>query len=794
MLTRPIELDVVTPGADRDAAVLGVYNAGAAIAVAAGAFGFYMAAAEDISPRQRLIGMTGALGTGAFGVATLVKPVDVAAMLRLRLPPWALPLVGLLGIAGSGYDHSPMFFPGVILTAFGGGRLGPARIRKRERTASLTLGATAAGGYLAVVIGAGRPWRDGWKRSLLWNIGVAPIFFVACPLGGELGDLALATRRLERTRARDRAALRAAGLGGRGGLRNVARKIGRTAADLEKTLLRIASRHRSLDDAHTLEVERALDEVRGHIQHHLLGPILVAAANNEPLDLVVTLNAILDVYRDGWREEKISVVLDSRVPEGLTIDARVTSVLVRATKVALDNCHKHQRKPLREITVRLGLSADRIVLGIRDDGGATSSATPESWGIGLSETLAHVRSVEGTMTLEPAADGLELTIVLPRRVMDIDALELQLPMAGRIDDALAHCAPLIRPATWFGGVMCLLTARDKRVGVTNALAFSALVGADRLWYRLAPEDRRRALLTLAVSLLWPAGGRPATGWTGLELVALGARGHTAEVRWLGPLVFATTALSARRVRHTLEPGRFRENVAFPLACAASGLAAGLGRASLVRVERETLGLRERAELIEQLAGSVRLRHDLIKPLRSSDAWYDAGIMESEEGQTLLALSGEIDALTRDLLALIAVADPIRDIQRHLQLRLDPARVTVAGECPVSAPERAEETAVRRAREHLAVVALADELADRILARFPPRLTGRSRLCALHIDIRPLDEREMRVCVLPSPPDARPDYDLGAFVSALRRLPGRLIDGFDGGGLTFTVPRTALVAR
>ncbi|HEY5194264.1 MAG TPA: hypothetical protein VIJ39_10390 [Solirubrobacteraceae bacterium] len=794
MLTKPIALDAVQPGADQDAAVLGVYNAGACIAVAAGVFGFYLAGAEEISPRQRVVGSVAALATSAFGVAALSKPVEMTALLRRELSPWALPALGLLGIAGSAPDRSPMLFPGLILTAFGGGRLGPARSHKLERTASLVLGAGAAGGYLSVVMGTQRPWRSGWRRSLLWNIGMAPTFLAAAPLGGELGDLALTTRRLERTRTRDREALHAAAIGaGRGGLRDVARKIGHTAADLEQTLLRLAARHRTSEDSRSSEVEEALEEVRDDIQHHLLGPILVAAANNEPLDLALTLNAILNLYRAGWREEKISITFDSRLPQGLTLDARITGILVRAAKVALDNCYKHQRCPLREIGVRLSLSEGRVVLRIEDDGGVSDPDDPETWGIGLGETLAHVRGVGGELTLLSAKKGLVLTVSLPRKITD--PLAAHVPMTSRIDEALEHCAAVIRPATWFGGVMCLLTARRSRVGVAHALAFNALVGADRLWYRQAPGDPRRARTTLpAISLLWPAGGRPATGWTGLELVALGARGRLSEVTMLGPIVFAITALSARRVRHTLEPGRLRENMTFPLVCAVSGIAAGIGRESLARAEHEALGLRERAELIEQLARAVRLHHDLIKPLRSSAAWYDEGIMESEEGQRLLALSGAIDNLTREMLALIAVADPIRDIQEHLQLRLDPAIVTVEGECPTFVCGAAAETAVSRAREHLAVVALADELADRMLARYPPRLSGRSRLRRLHVHIVALDNRNMRVSVRPAPPEARADHDLGAFEAVLARLPGRLIDGFERGGLTFTVPATALLTQ
>ncbi|HEX4838218.1 MAG TPA: hypothetical protein VFV03_06825, partial [Solirubrobacteraceae bacterium] len=305
-----IQFDTAPSNADRDVAVLGVYKFGALSSVVAGLFGLYMAHVESLSPRQRLVARIGALGTAGLGIATLRAPVPVTAVLRRRLNPWALPALGLAGIAVSGADRSPVLYPALMLTALGGGRLGPTRLRGYERTASLVLGVAAAGGYLCVVIGARRPWRHGWERGLLWNVGMAPVFLANALLGGELGDLALALRCVERTRVRDRAALDAARRSGQGGLRHVAETIGEVAAELEQTLLGLAARHRLHDDPTSLEVGRAVERIRGNIKHHLLVPLLVAAANDESRDLPSSLEAMLTVYREGWREHGISIPLD----------------------------------------------------------------------------------------------------------------------------------------------------------------------------------------------------------------------------------------------------------------------------------------------------------------------------------------------------------------------------------------------------------------------------------------------------------------------------------------------------
>ena len=97
-----------------------------------------MARVEAISRPQRLVAQLAAFSTAGLGVAALQAPVPVTAVLRRRLNPWALPALGLAGIAASGTDRSPVLYPALMLTALGGGRL-PMRPRSGERTASVVL-------------------------------------------------------------------------------------------------------------------------------------------------------------------------------------------------------------------------------------------------------------------------------------------------------------------------------------------------------------------------------------------------------------------------------------------------------------------------------------------------------------------------------------------------------------------------------------------------------------------------------------------------------------------------------
>jgi hypothetical protein len=794
MLTTSIELDTVSADPDQDVDVLGVYTAGGYIALAAGGFGLLMALSEDLPRLQRSLGIAATLATAAFGARHILEPVEVAAVLRRRLSPSVLPRLGMLALAVSGAERSPMFYPSLILTGFGGGRLGRARFAHAKPNPSARFATVVTAVYPAVVVCARLLKRETCDSRLLWNFGASPLFFAFAAIGGELGDLALAVRRIERTRKRDKDALQPSAGRSCAPMSHLAGDIRRTAAELEQALLRIAAPRRSLEDPSSREVQAAIEGIRGEIQHHQLAPLLVAAANERQLPLVPTLEAVLDIYREGWREESVSIAFHSQIAAHKAIHPRVTSALVRATKVALDNSYHHQRHTLTAAKLHLTQGEHGyLTLRICDDAGGSPPDAGE-WGTGLSETRAHVRAIGGTIDLLPSGEGVELVVRVPSQPPASDSLDGYVQLSRRIDDLLLRCAQTIRPATWLNGVTCCLTAPNRRSGAAHAALFSALTVVDRAWnHRRRGDTRRAGLIVSAVSLLWPAGGRPTTGWAGLEIVSLGAFGRARESFGVGMLALACTSLSAKRVKHTVEKGRLVENVAFPLVCTASGVAAAYGRRLLEDAERDSLGLRERAELIELLARTVRLHHDLIKPLRRSRAWYEEGIMASADGQRLLELSGRIDALTRRLLALIVVADPIADLREHLQLRLAPTVVTVGGTRPLWTSRRAAAVAVERAREHLALVALADELADYVLERFPPTIAGNPRVEVLHVDISPLDDRELRLSLQPHPPDAQTERRSPALEAAVGRLSGRIVHSRSGDTLTLALPATALAA-
>ncbi len=794
MLTTPIELDAVSADPDQDVDVLGVYTAGGYIALAAGGFGLLMALSEDLPRLQRSLGIAATLATTAFGARHILEPVEVAAVLRRRLSPSVLPRLGMLALAVSGAERSPMFYPSLILTGFGGGRLGRARFAYAKPNPSARFATVVTAVYPVVVVGARLLKREARDPSLLWNVGASPLFFAFAAVGGELGDLALAVRRIERTRKRDKDALRPSADRACAPMSHLAGDIRRTAAELEQALLRIAAPRRSLQDPSSREVQAAIEGIRGEIQHHQLAPLLVAAANERQLPLVPTLDAVLHIYREGWRDESISIVFHSQIAPHRAIHPRVTSALVRATKVALDNSYRHQRHTLTAIELHLTQDDNGyLTLRICDDAGGSPPAACE-WGTGLSETYAHVHAIGGTIDLLPSGEGVELVVRVPSQPPASDLLDGYIQLGRRIDDSLFRCARAIRPATWLNGVTCCLTAPNRRSGAAHAALFSALTAVDRAWNSRRRGDTRRArLIVSAISLLWPAGGRPTTGWAGLEIVSLGAFGRAREAFGVGMLALTCTSLSAKRVKHTVQKGRLVENIAFPLVCTASGVAAAYGRRLLEDAERDSVGLRERAELIELLARTVRLHHDLIKPLRRSRAWYEEGIMASTDGQSLLELSGRIDALTRRLLALIVVADPIADLREHLQLRLAPTVVTVGGTRPRWTSRRAAAVAVERAREHLALVALADELADYVLERFSPTIAGNPRVEALHVDISPLDDRELRLSLQPHPPDVQAERRSPALEAAVGRLSGRIVHRRSGDMLTLALPATALAA-
>jgi len=797
VLTRPIEISSASPGADRDVAVLGVYQAGGLVAGAAGVFGLVMSLTDDLPRRHRILGGTAALATSGLALGAVRSPVRLTALVRRELNAWTLPAGALASIALSGADRSPMFFPGLILIAIGGGRVGRTRLRAPRRTLSAAMGATAGISYLATVLLTRRPWQSGMTDSLRWSLGMVPAFLASAPIGGELGDLALSLRRVERMRARDRAAIDAAAAAGSGSLRGLSRRISETSRDLERTLMKIASADRSRAERQDSDVQLAIESIRTELRHHQLAPLLIAAANGEALDLGATLDGMLSMYRTAWQSDGIALSLSYGLPADMAIDARSTGALLRAAKVALDNSFKHQLAGrLTRVQVDVRSDHQSIRMTIADDGGAEVAPPESEWKTGLRETNALVKGLGGQMEHELAPKGLRVAVSLPLHPAAPPQLTSAAPVHKQVDAAVNRCGAIMRPANWLAGVQCLLTANDRKAGSRYGFAFSALVAADRLWARRAPGDRRRPRTVLALmGALWPAGGRPASGWIGMELILQGVLSDGWELALETGIATAASAVAAWRVRDTVERARRIENLLFLLVCFTCGAIGRYARARLVRSEREVLSLRERAGMIEELGRSIGYQHDVIKNLQASPAWYDDGIMESADGQRLLVLCALLDDLTQELIGSIGVSDPVRDIHAHLQLRLDPTAVVVTGEQPVAdGDEDRDRSSVQRAREHLGVVTLADEIADRILRRFPPRLSGHPRLERVHVHMSPISESEMRVAMRPIPPASRPEGDLDGLVSALGQVAGDLIDGHEDGGFTFTIPASAISSR
>jgi hypothetical protein len=791
MQTRKIELIGHSGSADRDRGVLGVYQGALIVAAAGAAFGARTAIASELTPNQRKLSIGAAASVVAASIAGVIEPVPVVHFLRRSSPPWLLPGAAIVSIAATGAEHSPMFFPGLLLTGFGGGRLGPTRLRRSHRTASLALGAGASLSYLAAVISSAKPWRYGVSAQLQWAFGMVPTFLIAPLVGGEIGDLALSLRRLERMRRRDRKSLEVA----LEDLPAIAANVATAAGQLEAALLRIAVHHpvtiERRDDMHA-----ALEGIRGGVAAHTLAPLLVAAANEEPLDLRATLDTMLDTYRAGLHASNISISLIIDLPLHRTFHPRWTGALVRAAKIAVDNSYRHQSaNRLRTITVKVCERSGRVELSVCDDGGG-KPPREASWGTGLRELYALIHSLSGSMTLRAAESGVELCVALPASTVAPSRDDVAVPVAERVDTVIRHCLEIVRPVTWIGGIACLAYPRA-RLGIGAAATFTAMAIIDRTWSRRTPESRVRARVTqTAISLLWPRHARPASGWTGLSLIDTGMRFDTPELLAQTALMLAGYLISAVRVRKHAQAGLVEEAFTFTAFCAATGYIAAFAQRRLAKAEAGVLGIRERTAMLEQLGRSVYYRHEIISNLRASEAWYGEGISDSEDGQLILALIAILDDLTLQLLGTLTHIDPIRELKEHLEVRLDPVNVTVTGSQPVrrfiGAP--GEDLAVRRARQQLALARVADEIADGCLAHYPPGLNGKSNLERVHIHLSTHGESEMMVSVRPIPPSKARVGDLAGLQYALAQLAGEIVNGYDDAGLLFTVPADALISQ
>jgi len=772
-----IALPPARGNADQDGELLAVYRGAAVVAGVGSAFGLYMAGKERLSRRERLCARLATASLAGLGALAVADPVRFAGLLRHRVNPWVLPAAGLAAVAGTGGDRSPMFFPAVILSALGGGRLGT--FRWPRQTASARMGVALGVGYGCVVLLSRPPWKHGWDRQLLWNLGVVPAFVAAPLVGGECGDLALSIRRLESLRARDREALDQLDPDSRDPLPGLVDAMHNISSSLEENLLGLTRIRLPRDPGE--EVATSVAAIRERIAHHQLGPVLIAAARGEQLDLVETLEAVHGIYRRGWKDA-VNLPFEPAITESVTVSPRVVGLLVRALKLGLDNAADHETTRLKVVVVSLAMDSGCVVLCIEDDGGCTTAPPPEEWGRGLSTLESSATELRGTVHLDAAAAGLALTIRIPvtpvRASTGTSAL-----VSERLEAALDRCQRYMLPSNVWAGILGVLTSGTH--GRSYAAAFTAAAGADELWRRASPASRTRpALMLPLVGSMWPPGGVPAGGWLGAELIFHVVRSEARDAWLLSLLTAGALAASGRRVRASVDAAKLWENVLFAPFCALAGVGPRYLRVRLRRAEHETVSLRERWMLVEELNVASGYTHDIVKRLRGSSAWYEHSLFKTDEAQALLQLSGDLEDLIPEMLARIAVADPIEDFQRHLQLRLAPVEIHVAGHRPVGV-SRPLEHATSAAREYLGVIALADQLADVLLGRFPPGLDGCSSLEEVDVTVSP-ERDDVRVAVRPRPPSSDSEVDLDGLVSTLALLHGYVEEGFEDGGMTFRV--------
>jgi hypothetical protein len=762
--------------ADQDRELLTVYRGAALVAGVGSAYGLYMAGKERLTRSERICARVATTSLAGVGGLAVADPVRFAGLLRHRVNPWTLPLAGLAAVAGTGGDRSPMFFPAVILSALGGGRLGT--FRWPRQTASARMGIALGVGYGCIVLGSRRPWKYGWDRQLLWNLGVVPAFVAAPLVGGDCGDLALSIRRLESLRARDRAALAQLDPDGRDPLPRLVDAVGEISSSLEENLLGLTRIPLPTDPSE--KVSTSVTAIRERIAHHQLAPVLIAAARDEQLDLGSTLNGVLNVYERAWKDD-VDLRFEPAITEGMTVSPRVVGLLVRALKLGLDNAAYHQTKQLEVVVVSLAMESDHVVLRVEDDGGGTTAPPREEWR-GLSTLEGSATELRGTLDLDAAAAGMALTIRIPATPVPASTGTSAL-VSERLEAVLDRCQRYMLPSNVLAGILGALTSGTR--GRSYAAAFGVAAGADELWRRASPAGRTRpALMLPLVGTLWPPGGVPAGGWLGAELIFDVMRSRASDAWLLSALTACALAGSGRRVRDSIDAAKLWENILFAPFCALAGVGPRYLRARLRAAEHETVSLRERWMLVEELTVATGYTHDIVKRLRGSNAWYQHALFKTDEAQALLRLSEDLDDLMPEMLARIAVADPIEDLQRHLQLRLAPVEVYVAGRRPIGVRRRSEH-ATSAAREYLGVVALADQLADILLGRFPPGLDGRSRLEEVDLTVSP-EQNDVRISVRPRPASTNSEGDLDGLVSTLALLHGYVEEGFEDGGMTFRV--------
>ncbi|WP_026909789.1 ATP-binding protein [Patulibacter minatonensis] len=762
---------------------LGVYaGAGRAVAVA-GAQGLWMAVAETtLGPRDRIVGVLGSAATIAVGAAGTRRPDVLADAVRGPLPAPVLPGLAIAAVAASRPERSPLLIPSIVLTALGTGNTG-------ER-GGLVVGAGTAVAYLGAVGVGARAWRHP-DRHLWWNAGTASAFVVAGLVGSTVGDIALGARALERLHGRRASAGIAAPLA------DLVTRAAAIASEVDD-LLAAMDRPRDVEEVGDDDTLRqAVRESRRLAIHHRLSPLLVAAAHDRPLALSETVGTMVAAYRAAWAEKDVRVTVRDRSGDGAAVSAAATAALIHVLKVALDNCAAHEVSPLADVRVRIDGTAEALVVTVEDDAGGAVPARA-TWGTGLTESAALLDAVGGGLELERGRAGVRVVATVPRRDGTPAGRPLPRGVVDRMDTDLAMIARQLRRANVLMGATGLLTGRDRQERRACLVLFLAGAAFDGVRGPAPGRSRDAPALhgtLVALAGLWPADGRPPSGTMG---AALFLDGFLNGSRVLGPTGAAAGALvaSARRVRGSVDRGRRAENVVFPPLCAAIGLAAGRGRRALQVAEARVQSGRARSRLVEQIAYTARLHHNIIKPLLAAPAWWD--VVDGDAEQRLVRLSADLSSVLRELRARVVAADPLAELRDHLAAVLAPAEIIVEGDRPDRAgpgPRRSDDVVLERARQSLALTTAAEEIADEILAIHAPGPLGIWRLTRVRLllrrDAADPGRTTIEVRTEPRRPGARRWENRTRLAAALDRVGGRAGPTVCDGGFTLSVPSDVL---
>jgi signal transduction histidine kinase len=119
----------------------------------------------------------------------------------------------------------------------------------------------------------------------------------------------------------------------------------------------------------------------------------------------------LERLRVDYRDHGLSVDLLIDTTSDVVIDAAHTEALVGCAREALTNAIRHARAS--EATISLHTDVDSVTLSVLDNGGGTITTVRE--GNGLKGIRERVTNVGGQVVLSDYADGLRLTVVIPRQ-------------------------------------------------------------------------------------------------------------------------------------------------------------------------------------------------------------------------------------------------------------------------------------------------------------------------------------------------------------------------------------------